>query len=349
MTVNPKHYKHIIGKAGANINRLKDEMDVVINIEEREGVNSLRIEGPAEGVHRCHKELLDKVEKLENEKEKDVTIDHRLFRSIIGTKGEKIREIREMFNQVQITFPNPSEKSDIVKVRGPKDDVEKAHKYLIKYVKELQESAHVLEVPIFKQFHKFIIGKGGANIKKIRDETQTKIDLPAEGDKNEMIVITGKKENALEARERIQKIQNELANIVTEEIQIPPKYYNSLIGSNGRLISSIMEECGGVSIKFPSAESKSDKVTIRGPIEDVERAKVQLLELSNEKQLASFTTEVRANPKHHKFLIGKKGASIKKIRDSTGARIIFPTNDDTDKEVITIMGNVWLDTVVCVF
>lgn len=153
-----------------------------------------------------------------------------------------------------------------------------------------------------------------------------------------MIVITGKKENVQEARDRIQKIQNELANIVTEEIQIPPKFYNSLIGAGGKLISAIMEECGGVSIKFPTAESKSDKVTIRGPKDDVERAKVQLLEMSNEKELSSFSAEVRANPKHHRFLIGKKGASIKKIRDSTGARIIFPTNDDKDKEVITIIG-----------
>lgn len=338
MQVNPNHYKHIIGKAGANINRIKDETDVVINIEEKEGLNTIRIEGSPEGVQKAQRELLEMIEKLENEKEKDAIIDHRLFRSIIGTKGTRIREIREKFNQVQITFPNSSEKSDIVKIRGPKDDVERCYKHLMKLVKDLQESSFMLEVPIFKQFHKFIIGKGGANIKKIRDETQTEIDLPAEGDKNEVIVITGKKENVMEARDRIQKIQNELANIVTEEIQIPPKYYNSLIGAGGKLISSIMEECGGVSIKFPTAESKSDKVTIRGPKDDVERAKQQLLELSNEKQLSSFTAEVRANPKHHRFLIGKKGASIKKIRDSTGARIIFPTNDDKDKEVITIIG-----------
>lgn len=336
--VNPNHYKHIIGKAGSNINRIKDEMDVVINIEEKEGLNIIRIEGSAEGVKKAQLELQIMIEKLDNEKEKDVIIDHRLFRSIIGSKGSKIKEIREKFNQVVITFPNSSEKSDIVKIRGPKNDVELCHKHLTKLVKDLQESSFMLEVPIFKQFHKFIIGKGGANIKKIRDETQTEIDLPAEGDKNEVIVITGKKENVMEARERIQKIQNELANIVTEEIQINPKYYNSLIGAGGKLINSIMEECGGVSIKFPTPESKSDKVTIRGPKDDVEKAKLQLLELSNEKQLSSFTAEVQANPKYHRFLIGKKGASIKKIRDSTGARIIFPTNDDKDKQIITIIG-----------
>lgn len=50
-------------------------------------------------------ELEDMIYKLENEKEKDIIIDHRFYRNIIGTKGENIREIREMFNQVQITFP----------------------------------------------------------------------------------------------------------------------------------------------------------------------------------------------------------------------------------------------------
>jgi len=53
------------------------------------------------------------------------------------------------------------------------------------------------------------------------------------------------------------------ANIVTEEITIPPKFYNSLIGTGGKLIHSIMEDCGGVTIKFPTAESKSDKVKKR--------------------------------------------------------------------------------------
>lgn len=75
------------------------------------------------------------------------------------------------------------------------------------------------------------------------------------------------------------------------------------------------------------------QVVIRGPKDDVEKAKQQLLELSNEKQLASVSAEVRAKPQHHKFLIGKNGANIKRIRDSTGARIIFPTDKDEDKEV----------------
>ena len=63
-----------------------------------------------------------------------------------------------------------------------------------------------------------------------------------------------------------------------------------------------------------------------------------MIELSNERQQSSFTAEVRAKPQHHKFLIGKNGASIKEIRDQTGARIIFPSSTDEDKEVIVIIG-----------
>jgi hypothetical protein len=59
------------------------------------------------------------------------------------------------------------ENRDVVKIRGPKEDVDKCHKYLMKIVKELNESNYVIEVPIYKQFHKFVIGKGGANIRKV--------------------------------------------------------------------------------------------------------------------------------------------------------------------------------------
>ncbi|XP_071446747.1 vigilin [Hetaerina americana] len=338
ITVDPKFYKHIIGKSGANVNRMKEETGVTINIGEKNGNNYIRIEGDKNGVAKAKKELEDMVHKLENEKEKDLIIDQRYYRSIIGAKGEKIKEVREKFNQVQIMFPSLGDKRDVVTIRGPREDVDKCSQHLMKLVKELSENSYTQDVPIYKQFHKFIIGKRGANIQKIRDETHTKIELPAEGVENDVITITGKKENVDEARKRIQKIQNELANIVTEEISIPPRYYHSIIGPRGKLINSIMEDCGGVTIKFPSTESNNDNVVIRGPKEDVEKAKQLLKEMSNERQQNCNCAEVRAKAKHHRYLIGRNGAKIRKLRDSTGARIVFPSEKDEDKEIITILG-----------
>jgi len=137
-------------------------------------------------------------------------------------------------------------------------------------------------VPIYKEFHKNVIGKGGSNIRKIREETNTRIDLPPEGSDSDMIVITGRKDDVEKARDRILKIQSELVryyiylitvirrywvdlyqvSIISEELQIPAKYHQSFIGAGGKLIRSIMEDCGGVQIKFPPSDSGSDKVTV---------------------------------------------------------------------------------------
>lgn len=130
----------------------------------------------------------------ENEKNRDILIEQRFHRNIIGAKGENIKEIRDMFNQVNITFPEPGVKSDVVTIRGPKQDVDQCyrfspfsilfnlfffafwnhisiffHRYMQQLNKDYIENNYQVEVPIFKQFHKNIIGKGGATIKKVNN------------------------------------------------------------------------------------------------------------------------------------------------------------------------------------
>ncbi|XP_022065912.2 vigilin [Acanthochromis polyacanthus] len=337
--IDQRFHRHLIGKNGANINRIKEQYKVSVRIpqdSERSGL--VRIEGDPKGVQLARRELIEMVQRMENERTKDLIVEQKFHRTIIGQKGEKIKEVRDKFPEVIINFPDPSQKSDIVQLRGPKNEVEKCAKFLQKIIADLIENSFSLSVPIFKQFHKNIIGKGGANIKKIREETNTKIDLPTENSNSEMIVITGKKSNCEAARDRILAIQRELANIKETEVTIPAKLHNSLIGSKGCLVRSIMEDCGGVHIHFPSEGSGSDKVTIRGPVGEVEKAKKQLLQLAEEKQVNNFTAELQAKPEYHKFLIGRGGANIRRVRDRTGARIIFPSPDDTEQELITIVG-----------
>ncbi|RVE60522.1 hypothetical protein OJAV_G00181790 [Oryzias javanicus] len=337
--IDQRFHRHLIGKSGANINRIKEQYKVSVRIpQDSERSNLIRIEGDPKGVQLARRELIEMVQRMENERTKDLIVEQKFHRTIIGQKGEKIKEVRDKFPEVIINFPDPSQKSDIVQLRGPKNEVEKCAKFLQKIIAELIENSFSLSVPIFKKFHKNIIGKGGANIKKIREETNTKIDLPTENSNSEMIVITGKKVNCEAARDRILAIQRELANNKETEVAIPAKLHNSLIGSKGCLVRSIMEDCGGVHIHFPSEGSGSDKVTIKGPADEVERAKKQLLQLAEEKQVNNFTAELQAKPEYHKFLIGRGGANIRRVRDRTGARIIFPSPDDTEQELITIVG-----------
>ncbi|XP_051968611.1 vigilin-like isoform X1 [Xyrauchen texanus] len=339
INIDQRFHRHLIGKNGANINRIKEQYKVSVRIpQDSEHCGLVRIEGDPQGVQLARKELMDMAQRMENERMKDLIIEQKFHRTIIGQKGERIKEVRDKFPEVIIIFPDQQQKSDIVQLRGPKNEVEKCAKFLQKLIAELVESSFSISVPILKQFHKNIIGKGGANIKRIREETSTKIDLPTENSNSEIIVITGKKSNCDAARDRILAIQKELANLKEAEVSIPAKLHNSLIGSKGSLVRSVMEECGGVHIHFPSEGSGLDKVTIRGPAEEVERARKQLLQLAEEKQVNNFSVELQAKPEYHKFLIGRGGANIRRVRDRTGARIIFPSTDETEQKHITIMG-----------
>lgn len=72
------------------------------------------------------------------------------------------------------------------------------------------------------------------------------------------------------------------ASVVDVVVPISHKLHNAIIGPKGKLVRSVMNECGGVRIQFPPSDSKKDEVKLHGPKEDVERAKTMLLELANE-------------------------------------------------------------------
>uniref|UniRef100_A0AAX7V0S1 Vigilin n=1 Tax=Astatotilapia calliptera TaxID=8154 RepID=A0AAX7V0S1_ASTCA len=295
ISVDPKFHRHLIGKGGVNINRIKEVHKVTVRIPpDNEKSNLIRIEGDPQGVQEAKKELLELASRMENERTKDLIIEQRFHRAIIGQKGEKIKEVRDKFPEVIINFPDPAQKSDIVQLRGPRTEVEKCSKFMNKIVAEMVENSYSVSVPIFKQFHRNIIGKGGSNIKKIREETNTKIDLPAENSNSEMIVITGKKANCEAARTRILAIQKDLVGTHFSMIIIP------LSGSSCISVGKRLEQ--------------------------------------RPYQTKSHTVELHAKPEYHKFLIGKGGGNIRKVRDSTGARIIFPTPEDKDQELITVVG-----------
>ena len=58
--------------------------------------------------------------------------------------------------------------------------------------------------------------------------------------------------------------------------------HNAIIGPKGKLVQSVMTECGGVRIQFPPGDSKKDEVKLHGPKDDVEKAKKMLEELAEE-------------------------------------------------------------------
>lgn len=64
-TVDQKWHRHIIGKAGANISRIKNETGTSINIpSDTDNSDVIRIEGSPEGVAAAKAEILQMAGKM---------------------------------------------------------------------------------------------------------------------------------------------------------------------------------------------------------------------------------------------------------------------------------------------
>lgn len=339
--VHPTLHRHVIGRGGALISKIKDETGVQISIP-NEATNSdeIVVEGKKDGVKKAVAQIKEIVTKIENEKSRDIIIEQRLHKLIIGTKGGEIQKLRDAHPTVNFSFPEPNKKSDVINLRGDKAEVDQAFAKLTKIAKELAESNYQSSVPIFKEFHKHIIGKGGATVRRIREETQTRIDLPEGNSGEDKILVTGKKANVEKAIDQLNKIQDELASIVVTEVNIPVKVQARLLGGGRRLILDIQDECGGVHIKFPNEKSNSEKVSIRGPKDDVAKAERLLTNLAKDKEASIHEDSVKAKHEFHRFIIGKGGSRINKLREKYGGdiRIMFPREGDADQEVIHLLG-----------
>jgi polyribonucleotide nucleotidyltransferase len=324
ITVEARYHRFIIGKSGANIKKIRDETGARIHVPDEGSSNEqqVRIVGSEEAIAKAYEILTDIVQKQakkEAEVTKELVIEHRFHGQIIGQKGENIREIRDKYN-VDINFPKAVLRSDTVKITGDKKNVEECHKHLSEVAKQLLNDNYRFELPINKLFHKTISGKDGAKVRKIRNETETRFDLSDENATVIALTISGKKDNVERAIKLVQELEREVLDLVHQDIIIPHKHHNNLIGANGRLIQSIEQECDNASITFPEAGKQSDKVTIRGTKEGVQKAKAQLLELSKDMALNGHEDHLPCPRQFHKFIIGKGGNNINQLREKYNFR-----------------------------
>ena len=93
----------------------------------------------------------------DNERSRDIMIDHRFHKTIIGAQGAGIRDIRDKFGGVVVSFPDPSRQSDVVSLRGPKDDVDQCYKYLHQLAQDMVLLHCVLPEFPMKYFYRTIL------------------------------------------------------------------------------------------------------------------------------------------------------------------------------------------------
>jgi len=102
---------------------------------------------------------------------------------------------------------DPDESSDNSipwKLRGQEINLQKARRYLEEIIESMGKlgnwTGH-LSVP--PKHHRLVVGSGGQRISQIRQETDCTVDVPRQGDENDVIVIRGSRDGIEKAKDMI--------------------------------------------------------------------------------------------------------------------------------------------------
>lgn len=343
--VPQSNHGRIIGNKGANLKIYQTKYEG-LNIRlpnSSETSDIIKIEGRPEDVAEVYKEMLEQAAKFANEATESVVFEQKyhkfFFQKVDRSENavDRISLIRKQYPEsLNIQFPNRDSGSDAITVRGPKQFVAASIKDMKALYQEIVGNNYTGSVLIMKQFHRTIIGKGGASIQKIKGEFDVQIDIPNPDDDTQLIRITGKKENVEKCKQRLRKIESEQANIVEESVQISQKLHSQLIGKKGAQINELRAKYS-VMIQFPDKGDKSDAVMIRGSEDQVKGAKAELSAIATVKLEEGYTESVECPAEHIKFMIGKGGKTKQELQEKFDVTLILPSKD-SQEACLTVLG-----------
>ncbi|RUP44571.1 hypothetical protein BC936DRAFT_149285, partial [Jimgerdemannia flammicorona] len=185
---------HVIGKSGANINRLKEQLEVRIDIDggkAEEGAperpvrkgDSVKvlIQGSKKNVETAKERILDQVANLADQMTLNLNIPAQYHRSLIGLKGRYVKRLEEKYS-VFIKFPRdhkegegneadePVERQrpDEVVLKGGKKGVEGAKGELLELLEWEKEHGNVITFTFAARHLPHVVGKAGSRVNEIK-------------------------------------------------------------------------------------------------------------------------------------------------------------------------------------
>ena len=112
-----------------------------------------------------------------------------------------------------------------------------------------KESNNVLKFTVPTRSVARILGKGGASINEIKDNTNAQIDVDKSEDGSAIthITVRGTKDAVAAAKGAILQISEQVTDEITTSVIIESKFHRSIIGAGGQGLKELISRCGGPS------------------------------------------------------------------------------------------------------
>lgn len=182
--------------------------------------------------------------------------------------------------------------------------------------------------------HSYIIGRGGNNIKRIMDETQTHIHFPDSNrsnptEKSNQVSLCGSLEGVEKARSLVR-----LSTPLLISYELPIMIPGATTYDNSTPFVKEMEKQYGVQVIFSTRPKlHSSMILVKGcekEHKNVMDATKRLIEFMFEDMANQIPVQmhVEISTQHHPIVLGKGSQNLREIMQRTNTKIIFPDAND---------------------
>ncbi|KAL1960355.1 hypothetical protein VTO42DRAFT_8315 [Malbranchea cinnamomea] len=349
----PQKFAHfLIGRKGENINKLRDEFDVDIKIEN----GKVEIKGPKAKAEAAKARITALAKKLEDETTYVLKIAPQYHRDLIGQRGSTVNRLQERYN-VRVQFPRASsslavddvsavdtasdvgsnrntrtvQASDEVIIRGPRKGADSARDEILSLYQWLVDHSHTASVSVARSQIPSLIGQRGREMDKLRVETGAQIDVPGPEEPADEagrveIKLKGTKKQVEDAKKLLLQRSKEFDETVTRTINVDKKHHKALIGAGGANIRKIVVEAGGPDarmVKFPRADSDDTTIRLEGR-EDIVNAVIAAIEEFVRQKEDQIVATIDVPQSQHRVLIGRGGDARRQIESQFNVILDVP-------------------------
>ena len=287
LTIPAEKIPQIIGKKGANLNKIEDETTASIKADRNGG--GITIVGTSNSIKNAIAIIMSVV----NSAIEDISPSEEAITCLLFNKASLVDEIQAKCN-VRIDI---SKAQKLCKISGTLDCIAAAKRE----IEKIDSSKNI--ITITPTMLPFILGKGGSTIRGLGEGKVVQIDISKE---TNFIAILGLRSHVEQVTATLHDIISE--NKEVEEIINMPKYI--LLGAcSGSNNSRNLAKEYGVSILL---DDKKECITIRGVTSKVLQAKFYLSSLLSNYQKNSTSLDV--NEQYLAWIVGKGGKNINDLR-----------------------------------
>ncbi|MCJ1312262.1 hypothetical protein MMC25_005936 [Agyrium rufum] len=346
-----KFANQLIGKKGDNINKLRDQFDVEIQIND----GKVELKGPKAKTEAAKTHILAQCKKFEDETTHVLKIKPQFHREMIGAKGSQVNRLQDRYN-VRVQFPRTAtvqddesvaegetggrnrsnQAPDEVVIRGPKKGADEAKDELLNLLQYTIDNSHGAAVSVAQGQLPSLIGQGGKEMESIREITGAKIDVPgsrevADPSGRVEIKVKGTKQQVDAAKKLLEQRAKTFDESISKSIEVEKKYHKALIGAGGSNIRNIVIAAGGAddrrelakTVRFPKVDSDETTIRVEGNKVIAENIVKAIEDFVNQRE-NQIVEIVEVAPEKHRQLIGHGGDVRRNIESKFGVNVDIP-------------------------